>query len=290
MKRSLWIALWLVAGCHHGNDENLGLRKGRRGVAVDVGALGASGELEKLLALPSAELIKRRGSHHFEATVHFAVESGETKDVLDETVRLDVARDGSSHLVHDNSHDYGIEAIAAKGSYYVRPRYGRFVQRSPEGDEVERARDEATGLMADYLAVLGRFVSRTVAGESVVDGKKLLKVQLGKAAAPEKFSDPDPAHAWRESIDVATLDGEVLVDAATGTPASETLNARYTAKRGDQTIVTTIAYHATLGDLDGKTPIAPPESGIVSLERTRPLLDKQTLLDGLTGRPAKKDD
>ncbi len=277
MKRVVLCTL-VVAGCGHRGDENLGLGRAAP-AAVDVRALARPGELEKAAALPSTEIARRIGAHRFAGTTKLTIGSGEARDELEETFRLDVDAGGASHLVHDNSHGYGSEAVAAGGSYYVRPRWGRFVRRSPEGDEVERARDEVEGVFGGYLAVLGRFAARSLDGEAEVAGRRALKVKLALAPSPARFTDGDPAHAWRRDLQVSALDGEVDVDAATGAPLAERLTARYTAMRGARPIEVALAFSG--GVEPGAPTVNAPPDAVDAPSRPRPLVERQQLLDGL---------
>ena len=285
VKPALAIALTVgCLGCRHDGDENLGLARARP-AAVDVGALAKTGELEKALAMPSTEIARAIGAHRFTATTKLDVSSGETRDSLEETFRLDVDARGWSHLVHEDSHGNGSEAIAAGGDYFVRPRWGRFVRRSPEGDEVERARDEMETVLAGYFQVLGRFASRALDGETTVAGRRALKVKLALAPTPAAFTDEDPAHAWRSSARVSALDGEVDVDAASGAPLAARLDARYSAKRGDRAIEVALAYR---GSVEPGAPAVAAPADSIATERPRPLVERQQLLDGLaTGKPIK---
>ena len=276
-----------VAGCGHEGDENLGLASRHRDTAVDVRGLTRPGELERALALPSEEAEKRLGPHRLSAVTNLSLVSGvsgvsgETSDRLDETFTLDVDGQGGSHLTRVNSHGYGIEAIATGGSYYVCPRYGRFVRHSPEGDEVLRARDEVQGLAAGYLGLLGRFAARSDGGTVTLHGRTAVEVKLTLAPAPGALSDPDPAHAWRAAVTVSALDGEVWIDAATGAPLHVKLDAKYRSQRDARTVAVTMHYQSDVEEMGAVAPIAVPADAEPPVARVRPLVDRQALLDGL---------
>jgi hypothetical protein len=240
-----------------------------------------------VLALPSTEVAARLGTYRLTAAVKLVLGSGEAADALDESFRLEVDAAGGSHLVRETSHDQGSEAIAAGGSYYVRTRYGRFAKRAPEGDEVERARDEAEGLLAGYLDVLGRFAARSDGGTGDWKGRAAVKLKLA-LAAPAPFADPDPAHAWRSTIEVDALDGEVWVDEKTGVVLRELLDARYRSRRDARVVAVTLHFQSDRDALGAIAPITAPADA-VSPARPRPLLDRQALLEGLAaGRATKR--
>lgn len=270
-----------TAGCRHEGDENLGLAGKRHDLTIDVSSLAQAGELEKALALPSEEVQARLGAHRLEAVTKLVLGSGDSADTLDESFRLDVDGKGGSHLVRESSHGYGIEAIAAGRAYYVKPRYGRFVRRAPEGDEVARARDEVQGLGAAYLGLLGRFAARSSAGTVDYHGRSAVKVKLALAGSPGAFSDPDPAHAWRADVAVSALEGEAWVDEKTGAPLHVTLDAKYRSHRDAREVAVSMHYQSDVLELGAIEPIAAPADAAPPIARARPLLDRQALLDGL---------
>ena len=285
------VALFVVvalAGCRREGDENLGLASRRRAAAVDVRALDRPGELEKSLALPSTEVEKGLGAHRLAASTKLALSAGTFSDTLEETFHLELDGKGGVHLLRENSHGTGNEAIAAGGQLYVRPRYGRFVRRAPEGDEVERLRDETQGLGAGYLAVLGRFATRTDGGAGDFHGRPVRKVTLALATTPGPFEDADPAHAWRKTIEVSALEGEVWIDAATGAPLHATLEAKYKGLRDGKPIAVALHHQADVEAIGAVAPIAAPADALPSPARARPLLDKQALLEGLAPGVNKK--
>jgi hypothetical protein len=278
--------LLLLPACHRGGDENLGLSRAHDW-SVDTSALARPGELEKALAVPSAEIARRLGPHRLDATTRLTLASGETRDTLDETFRLEADAAGGTHILHETSHGGGLETILSGGQVYVRPRYGKFVRRSPEGDEVERARDDVQGLLAGYLAVLGRFAARTASAPTSHNGRQAVATRLTLAQTPATFEDSEPAHAWRKSVAVSALEGEIWIDARTGAPLEAKLDARYTAKRGDHPIDVTLAFAARIDAIGAVPAIAAPEGALATPQRARPLVDRETLLDGLAlSRPA----
>ena len=58
------------------------------------------------------------------------------------------------HLVHDNSRGNGFEAVALADDLYVKPRYGKFVRRKIESDELERLRATAETAAASDLELV----------------------------------------------------------------------------------------------------------------------------------------
>src|SRR5687767_6327865 len=147
--------LCLVAGCSRGTDENLGMGSKPQPAAVDVAKLTQPTELLRVLALPGSELDRRLGARHVEASSSVKLEPpGKPAETLDETFKLDSDGAGALHLTHDNSRQMGIEAVVHGGELYVRPRYGKFIKRRPEGDELDRLRATVEAVVGDDLALL----------------------------------------------------------------------------------------------------------------------------------------
>src|SRR5581483_3680563 len=127
-----------LAGCSHPGEENLGLKQAPV-ATVDPAQLTQPAQLVRALSLPGATRDALLGAHHFEATGTLKIEPpGKPAESLAETWKLDTDGKGAVHLLHENDHRTGMEAIAAGGLLYVRPRFGKFVERKPEPDELER--------------------------------------------------------------------------------------------------------------------------------------------------------
>lgn len=295
MPRLLLLGLLLgLSSCRDGGDENLGLGQRRRDLVVDLKGLHRPGEIEKALALPQRELAARLGPHRFVGTTHLALIAGESRDTLDEEVRLASDSKGGLHLVREDSHQRGFEWLFVDGQLHVRPRYGQFVHRSPEGDELERRRDELAGQLLGYLAVLGRFTSRAVDGSEAVAGRQAIRVKLARAAAPSPPKDSDPRHAWRKTITVDRLDGTVWLEKSTGTPLGSRLAAHYRCERplreggGAVPIDVEIQFDGQVEPLAADFTVAAPAVSAASPTRPRPLVDRQLLLDGLAPLKGKR--
>ena len=286
-------ASFSLGGCRHDTDERLGLDDKHAVGEFDVSALARAGELEKAVAAPVAEVEKKLGPYRLVESAKLTLGAGGAKgdkqDTLEDSWRLEIDGQGGSSILHENSKGYGFESVIAGGAVYIRPKYGRFVKRAPEGDEVERARDEAQGVLASWLSVLGRFAARKDAGATTFAGRPAHKVELSLLSSPARLRDGDPAHAWRRDMKVSVLSGEVLVDEKSGAPLHAVLDASYTAERGGESkteIQVSLAYRGEIESVGAITAIAAPADFVPAPVRVRPLLDKQLLLDGLAAPPA----
>ena len=277
--RSATAALLLLCACssHHG-DENLGLSS--QPASVDVHKLTQPDELVRALSLSGRELDGKLGAHRMDASETLKLELPGAQTVqLDDTFAVQSDGHGGVHLLHDNSRGNGFEAVALGDDLYAKPRYGKFVRRKVEGDELERLRAAAETAGASDLRLIERFVQVREAGAATVAGHAGIKLTLGARTAPEPAAtETDASKKWRETINVRYVDGDVVVDGQSGAPLSVRLEAQYTFVRDGKPVQATLAYKETTAA--DKFLIAAPAEW-TTLDRPRPVLDKQQLLEGL---------
>jgi hypothetical protein len=268
----------LVLGCRGSGQENLGLSPG--GAAVDVSKLTRPDELARALSLTGADLDGRLGAHRMDATATLKLElpSHETQQLDDTWVARSDGR-GDVQLGHDNSRGNGFEAIAVGKELYVKPRYGRFVRGAIESDELSRLRVATETNAASYVRLLAPFMQIREAGAVQVAGHSGLKLKLSAKPSPDAPErQTEAGRKWRETVSARYIDGDVTLDAKTGAPLSVRLDANYSFMRDGQTLVATVTYQqSTSAQTEAIT--APPD--FATLGRTRPLLDRQQLLEGL---------
>jgi hypothetical protein len=278
--RWILLASLAVAACRDKGDENLGLTGG--GGAVDVAALAQPEELERALQMTGKELDRRLGAHKMEATATLKLEQpGHPVETLDESFLVESDGRGAVHLRHDNGHGYGMEALAIGDDLYSRARYGHFSRHRPEGDELERLRAAAETPAVGYVRLLERFIAVREAGRLDVAGHPGIKLKLSVTAPARPARESEPARRWRETVRPRYLEGEVVLDGRSGAPLAVKLDTAYSFERDGKTLTVTIAYKQTCAPFS--SPITPPAE-YTTLNRPRPMLDRQILLDGLTGK------
>lgn len=277
--RSATAALLLLCACsgHHG-DENLGLSGGRQ--SIDVAKLTQPEELVRALSLSGRALDEKLGAHRMDATETLKLELADRETVsLDDSFAVQADGHGGVHLLHDNSRGNGFEAVALNDDLYVKPRYGKFVRRKVEGDELERLRATAETAGASDLALIERFVQVREAGTATVAGHAGVKLTLAARTSPDAPKKQlDAGKKWRETVKVRYIDGDVVLDGKSGAPLSVRLEAQYTFERDGKPVQATLAYKETTAA--DKFLIAAPADW-TTLSRPRPMLDKQKLLEGL---------
>ncbi len=199
--------------------------------------------------------------------------------VLDETFAVEADGRGGVHLVHDNSRGNGFEAVALGDDLYVKPRYGKFVRRKIEGDELERLRVTAEAAGASDLRLVQRFVQVREAGTATVAGHAGVKLALSARSTPDALKpESEPGRTWRQTINVRYIDGDVVLDARSGAPLAVRLEAQYTFVRDGKPVQATLAYKQTT---TAQTSSVAPPADWTTLVRPRPMLDRQKLLEGL---------
>jgi hypothetical protein len=269
-----WMWIFALASCARAtNEESLGL-PGERPVTVDVQHLSTPTELLHALQLPGAEVDKRLGAHRIEVKSSLKVEpAGRPLEKLEESYRLDSDGKGGFHLVHDNARD-GLEAAFCGGVLYVKPRYGQWTRRRPEGDDLSRLRDNVESVGAGYVELLQRFLSV----KELSRDQKTVKLGLSLGTPESAPTETRANKKWRDTVKVANLNGEWTLDAA-GTPLGGKLEATWSFERSDLKgpVVVTLSYeqHAA-----APQPIVAPADA-VEPRRPRPILERDQLLDGL---------
>ncbi len=246
-------------------------------VTVDADLFSRPAELQRLFAESAAPL----GPRHLEASSSLELHPpGRPVESLHETFRLDAGA-AQLHVLHENDHDDGLEAIVTNGKLYVRPRYGKFVARRAEATEVAHLRSNVEGVAAAYLRLVGPWLSLCVAQATVLNGRSVRVVQIARRDSPDRsLRGHDSEASWRDGVDVTQLGGEFVVDASTGLPIDGHLDATYTFTRSDLSGPVSAQLHYEQKSTAVPEAIAAPNE-VTTLKRPRPLLDRQALLDGL---------
>jgi hypothetical protein len=246
-------------------------------VLADPAALQAAVDRSPRALLPSFRL---RGT----SSVRVA-QAGEPVAQLDEEALVERAPGGELHAFYGNSREQGRELFAAGGQVWVRPRYGKFHQRLPaEPDEAGRVADETAGTLAAYLELVLPSARLSDGGAVTAAGRQARKVVLARGAAR-----PGGGDGWRGTIDVSALDGELVLDEATGAVLHGRLAARLSFTRESRTFDLTLTATHALEEVGGALVITPPSEAESSPtpRRSTEADDREELLGGLAP-PARR--
>ncbi|HEX4459096.1 MAG TPA: hypothetical protein VIA18_14060 [Polyangia bacterium] len=285
------LPLLFVIGCHSSGQENLGLSG--QTTTIDVSKLAQPEELVRALSLSGNDLDARLGAHKMDAASTLKLESparepttpghepttGREPTTLDETFAVEADGAGGVHLVHDNSRGNGFEAVATGGQLYTKPRYGRFVRRRVEGDNLARLRVAAETPAAAYVRLLAPWLQIHEAGAVVVAGHAGVKLTLSARTSPSSVpNETEPGKQWRRTLQVRYIDGDIVLDAKTGAPLQVRLEAAYGFTRDGKPVQAALSFKQST--TSATSAIAPP-ADFAELGRARPIVDKQQLLEGL---------
>ncbi|HZS39653.1 MAG TPA: hypothetical protein VFF06_22630 [Polyangia bacterium] len=287
MRSAILLLALGAAACSRGGGENLGLGDKRAPApAIDSARLTQIGVLLEALKLPAGEIDRALGARGVEASSSIKIEPpGKAAEQLDETWRLDSDGRGAWHLVHDNARGYGVEATSLAGALYIRPRYGQFIKRRPEPEELDELRASVEGVAAEYLSLLARQAQAREAGALEVAGHKAIKLALSAAPQPAGGArESDPARRWRDTVRARYLDGELALDAASGALVQARVAASWLFEREGVKGPFAVTLEYKLATVAAQ-PIVEPAGAAPSPERPRPMVERQALLDGLKERP-----
>jgi hypothetical protein len=240
------LAALAAPGCRRGEEG------GRAALAAkpEGGAAGAEATFDgsrprDAFALSADEVAARLGPFELETVVRWTVSRGPGSRVVNMTERHRVrqAADGAFEVSsvldpgEGESAETGRTVVHAGGKTWARSRWTRFRERPEDlGADARRSREDGFGVAGDLLALLGPAASFREASEASAAGRRARRfvVAFERAERPE----PPPAPAGRSDdpdtrarlelleggVPVA-VDGEALLDAATGAPLRFRLHA-----------------------------------------------------------------
>jgi len=271
----------LTVGCHgsKNRDENLGVVGAGGSAALDVQQLQKPEVLVTALRLSGAERDRALGAHRrsIKQTLHIEPAGRPAEDLVLESTLISDGK-GAFHLIEDTGKTSGMEAVSTGGMVSIRPKDGQFVRRRPEPGELDRLRRTVEEPLAATLELLRPALAVERAGAADSDGRKGTRLVLRRSATPEAAPvETEPGRKWRQSVEVDSLSGELVVDAS-GVPLSARLDAVYRFRRDALAVKVTVQHTESLGPAE---PISAPANAVPPPERPRPMLDRQTLLDGL---------
>lgn len=292
-----------------GSDEE------REGPADDVGGLVASAvpaapvdvsraarepaALLRAVATPHRRVGALLGSHVYRATasVEVTVDPGgdaEATEQLEVTARIEYDGPERFRAVVENTADYGREIILAGGHLHLRPRYGRFHRRAPNTtDEPARLRDEIFAELHGNLDLFASGLAVRDGGDTEVRGRPARRVELGRAEAPHRRrQSPAPQRAWRSSVEVEELSGEILLDRETGVPLEATVAGVAYARRDGRLLRMRVSVKHAIEAIGEPVAVAPPEDWVATRLQSRELEERESLLEDIAqpARPAPTPD
>jgi hypothetical protein len=254
--------------------------------------------LVRALRLPHHRVGELLGPHVFHATssVDVSVAGGEGGEApgekLDVTARIEYADATRFRAVVENSADYGREIILSDGQLYLRPRHGAFHRRAPDTEHEPAGRqDDTFSELSGHLQLFASGLAVRDGGAAEVAGRPARRIELSRAGEPRQVRvGSSPQRAWRSSVEVESLSGEILLDSQTGVPLRARLEGVAHARRDERPVrIHVIVEHAIEAIGQPVTIAVPPAEEWVSTPvRSRELEERERLLEDIAqpARPA----
>jgi hypothetical protein len=265
---------------------------------VDVDSAASDPDaLMRAVRVPHRRVGESLGPHVFHATssVDVTVTGGnepEAHEKLDVTARIEYADGQRFRALVESSGDHGREIILVDGHLYLRPRHGAF-HRRPATDEHEPAgwRDDIYAELAGHLELLAPGLSVRDGGAADVAGRPARRIELSRAETPRELpAAASPQRAWRSTVEVESLSGEIFLDRETGVPLRARLEGVAHARRDQRLVRMHVVVEHAIEAIGQAVAIAPPpeEQWVDTPVRSREVAERERLLEDIAqpARPA----
>ena len=245
------------------------------------------------LGLPHTWVATSIGSHQVRGHTKVIVNEGDALlEELDDTLFLDIDGEDRFHLTLDNSKDYGRHAIFDGKSLYLRPRFGKYHARAPQSaTEAADIRNEVFAGATDYLDLFAGQLEVSDQGATTLEGRAVRQITLKLAPTPKKNAAPArlTQRAWRDSIAVQAIEGQVSLDAESGAALAIEFQGSITYERDNRRFTMTLQATRSISKIGHDRAIAPPGDELVMRipARRRELAERESLLKGIAP-PARK--
>ena len=300
--RAAVAACLIVASCGRSRgvpDHDLGglvqVESGRQ-TKIDVDRASKDpDELGAALALPHHVVTAALGPHTVAISMATHVtENGKPVTDLDDKTAIELGEKSSYHAVYTNSQDYGREVTYTNGKLYLRPRYQRWHERSPEtADEPQTLEDQFYDPVVATWELLAPGVELTDRGTVQVAGRTGRKIEVKPAGSPRKpAAEPLPQRKWREGRSIEALTGEVVLDVDKGVPLSVKLSGTIGFSRDGRRFSMQVSVQSDLAAIGKAAAITVPasEEVVATPERLREVDDRDYLLQGIAPPLRKNTD
>lgn len=283
-------ACLIVASCGRSRgvpDQDLGglvqaQAQGPKRVDVDRAAKDVE-ELGAALALPHHVIAAALGPHTLTiAMATHVTEAGKPVTDLDDKTTLEIAKD-AFHGLYTNSADYGREVVWTGGKLYLKPRYQRWHERTPETpNEPQEIEDSFADPVAATWDLIAPGVEITDRGSAQVAGRSGRKIELHPAGSPRKPAvEPLAQRKWREGRAIEALTGEVILDADKGVPLSVKLSGTIAFSRDGRRFSMQVSVQSEVAMTVAQIAAPPSDDVVATPERLREVDDRDFLLQGI---------
>ncbi len=249
----------------------------------------------RILGMDAAEITERLGPHAYKAKVDFEwTTQGAPPVRMSETRTLRAGPGGVSgdfHGLLENTRDQGLEVMRVEGKVFARNRYGTFRQRLRDRGMAERTRTELTGALRDMDALFQGRMLLVPQGTVTHEGRTAWRyqVKLGPQAnatmsknlpamlEPKTGRDETTRRrlAFFEHRDPQSLDGEVLVDAATSVVLKARLDGvlKVPAEKTPEAASLRMSLESSLTGIGQDPKLQPPEKFLPDADKPEGIAD-----------------
>jgi hypothetical protein len=251
--------------------------------------------LGRALELPEHTIDAMLGPHTVTiSTTTTITEAGHPVSDLTDRVTLELGENTSYHAVYENSADYGREIVWLAGKLYLRPRYQRWHERTPETpDEPERLRDQLTEAPFATWDLLAPGVEVSDLGTAQVAGRAGRKIAVKVAPEARKpAAESLVQRKWREQRVIPDVHGEVVLDVDKGVPLAVKLAGTVEFSRDGRQFAMKLSIDASVSGIGQNAAIAAPSGDdvVATPERLREVDDRDFLLQGIAPPLRKNPD
>ncbi|AKQ68655.1 hypothetical protein A176_005567 [Myxococcus hansupus] len=249
----------------------------------------------RILGMDAAEVTERLGPHRYQATLGYEWTSEASIPVkLTETRTFRAGPGGVSgdfHGVLENSRDQGLEVMRVGGQVFARNRYGPYRQRLRDRGMAERTRAELTGAIRDFDGLFQGRLKLTPEGTVTHEGRTAWRyiVTLAPATEGDASRPLPPSPQAKKGADETTvrranffahrlprsLDGEVLVDAATSVVLKARLDGRIgvPGEKTSEAAELRMTLEAVLSEVGKDPKLQPPEEFLPDADKPQGIAD-----------------
>ena len=230
------------------------------------------------LHLSDREVRERLGGHRFQAQHRIAsTVDGKPDRAWTEDYLLVCRKNGDCHGRLQNSREYGVEFVRLGEQTYFRHRYQPYLRFREEPDQAERRIQRIWGINAAVVDLVARFVDLAPIGKGQVAGRAVVRYQLRRRPRPRQAAEQG-RRAWRASMTLNKLSGEVALDAATGVPLSVRIDYAVTAPRKGHTVGISGSLKGQITAVGAAGAVTAPTRFTQATSRRREVLDERHLL------------
>ncbi len=256
-------------------------------------------ELHRALMRPYRALVAAIGTHTVAVSSTLTVTAdGKVDQDLSDHAMIELGDSGAYHATYTNSADYGRETIYVPnktgGTLYLRPRYQRWHERTPETpEEPVQLRDAYFEPVAATWELLAPGAELTDRGPAQVAGRAGRKIEIKLAPEAQKpTGEQVDQRRWREARTIDAVAGEVVLDADKGVPLAVKLSGAVGFQKDGKRYTLKVSVDAAVSGIGTVASIAaPPTDEVVATpERMREVDDRDFLLQGIAPALRKNPD